>query len=380
MYVPILKAKAGEFDAIKNMDVATFEKINPWFDFSQITTQEFERFKKNKEPPVLSYLNKKCREIKECCGLKSMYFDFPYWPSNSLTESGEHIVSHTYNRLVGLGCKPNPVIDVDNWEDPEYSNVYSSLIIGPSQNICLRWVMTKDAVQDLDDVDYVMDIFNDIITSLNLDISSTEVLIDFRDVSNEKNSIPSIIETSEKAIGILNDIGISGVMLSGCSLPSFVSEAVKEQNSDGLVLRKEMVAWQALMHEKPNRRIKFADFGVRNPSASEVASPNQNGKIRYTKDKEYYVVRGYPITQKEKGAQYYALAQKVLSSPHYMQSNFSWGDKRLVDCADQKFKGRAQDWIAIDTNHHVKLVTQEIEEFLRSLDVVIGRETYLVHS
>ena len=66
-----------------------------------------------------------------------------------------------------------------------------------------------------------------------------------------------------------------------------------------------------------------------------------------------------------KGEQYYALAEMVISSPHYLGAGFSWGDKRILDCSNELFKGNSTNWVGIDTNHHIEYVLAELMEFMK---------------
>jgi hypothetical protein len=79
-----------------------------------------------------------------------------------------------------------------------------------------------------------------------------------------------------------------------------------------------------------------------------------------------------------KGEQMWDLAAKVVQSQHYLGPEFSWGDKRILDCSDKKTKGHHSQWISNDTSHHLAYVLAEVENF--ELSVVpqkyVKAETY----
>ena len=136
-----------------------------------------------------------------------------------------------------------------------------------------------------------------------------------------------------------------------------------------MVIRREMLLWKALRQEAKGTTILYDDYGVRGPGTNDdVRSKYTNGKIRYTTDQQTFVVRGHPIVYDHSFDQMYGLANKVVKSPHYVGTGFSWGDARLNECGSFKtFKGSPTDWIAIDTNHHLAYATQEVEAFERSV-------------
>lgn len=41
------------------------------------------------------------------------------------------------------------------------------------------------------------------------------------------------------------------------------------------------------------------------------------------------------------------------------------GDEKILDCSLMKLKGRPQDWVGYDTNHHISYVVEEVLEFHR---------------
>ncbi|MEX3012245.1 hypothetical protein AB3538_01965 [Acinetobacter baumannii] len=67
--------------------------------------------------------------------------------------------------------------------------------------------------------------------------------------------------------------------MSGASYPSSVAEAIEDHDTDGPVLRKEMVVWQTLRNMFPNVKLKFADHGARHPAPEkQIINQHTNGK------------------------------------------------------------------------------------------------------
>jgi hypothetical protein len=61
-----------------------------------------------------------------------------------------------------------------------------------------------------------------------------------------------------------------------------------------------------------------------------------------------------------------------------MGSEFNWGDREVIRCALRQLRGKKvfvgnqSDWIAIDTNHHVTWVGQEVEELVMRMARIKG--------
>lgn len=367
IYVPILKAKQGEFDALTHLQTSDRSIITPWFDVQMLDDTKKGRLHAIGEPPITSYLNSVANNIAASCIGGNAYIDLPRWPTNSLTEHGEHVIAHTVNRLKSLGLSVNPVIDHESWADPIYANTFKGMRPENDECFCIRLSMNADTIDDLSDPDYFKHHIDVILEQLSLDASRSVLLIDFGDISTNSKTIPDLIEETTLTLSLLQQFKFGRILMAGCSLPAFVSSAVDEHNSVGLVVRKEMVAWQAIIQKTPSLNLGFSDYGIRNPSANDFRSKYQNGKIRYTKDKEHFIARGYPLSTGLKGAQYHELSQMVIDSGYYQERTFSWGDDRIYRCSKGEFKGRSFDWVAIDTNHHIRAVLLELYEFNRQV-------------
>jgi hypothetical protein len=371
VYVPILKSKKGEFDALAHLYPKASNQIIPWFDVPRLDDKARKKSEQDSKPPIESFLNKVAVDINKAWTAKSIFMDLPRWATNAQTENGEHVIPYLRNRLELLGITVNPVIDYVSWDDPVYVNAMKGIRLDIGRNFCIRLNMDFDTVEDMADPDYFVDRLSDIIQQLDIDPSKTYLLIDFGDVSSQAHFIVEMVDKAKLAISLVSECGFSKIMLAGSSLPTSIDLAVKAQNSTGLVLRKEMMVWRTLLSENQSLNITFADYGVRNPSAGDepMPFPNANGKLRYTIDKEYFITRGYPLNTGSKYQQFCNLAQTVVESEHYLGPKSSWGDERMLSYSKNESEGPGNQttWIAIDTNHHIETVFLEVLEFNRKL-------------
>jgi hypothetical protein len=384
IYVPILKSKKGEYDALAHLSERATNQIIPWFDIPQLPPPDEntnKATKKRPEQPIESFLDNIALDISKAWGgpplffiSKSIFMDLPRWAPNAQTENGEHVIPYLRNRLEYCGIIVNPVIRYDIWGDPVYMNAIKGIRLEAGRSFCIRLSMDVDTVADIKaDPDYVSERLSDIINHLAIDPAETYLLIDFGDISNQRYFIEELVDTAKQAISLVRDSGFSQVMLAGASLPSSINLAVKVHNSTGLVLRKEMMIWQALLSETPSLNVIFADYGVRNPSSSDESRscPNANGKIRYTIGNHYFIARGEYLFKGTgiKFQQFRNLAQIVINSGYYLEPKFSWGDESILRHSklESKGPGNQGDWISIDTNHHIETVLMEILEFRRQL-------------
>ncbi len=381
LYVPIFKPKQGEFKAVTHLVERVKQQIVPLFDVPQ--QQDGTRVK-----PIESYLNGIVSNIANVMNGKSVdlfqdkavrkpiFIDLFQWAPNSQTTGGEHVMLYLCNRLEHYGVIVNPVIRYDFFHDPVYVSAISSIRLKKHRNYCIRLGMEHDTVQDVKaDPDYVAEQLQSIAEKLLANPCDIYLLIDFHDISSPARSIEKLLDEAKQVISLAQEIGFSQFILAGASMPMWITDAVEEQNSSALVVRKEMIVWQTLLSENTSLNVTFSDYGVRNPNSPDGSKSfsHTNGKIRYTIDKNYFVVRGHQLNPKyslvkDGFQQFCSLAQKIISSGHYMGEQFSWGDTEIVFYSNpDNNQGNQEKWISIDTNHHIETVVMELLEFRQEL-------------
>ena len=362
-YIPILKAKKGEFDALQTASTATAERIQPMFEIPAFkgSTANAKRFE-NLAQPTVAYLNEIVVKIATVRPGMPCFLDSRHWAPNATLENGEHVLSYALSRLSALGVHTNPVVNYDVWDDPEYQEVFKNAGASDAGTLCIR--LESDAFDDMDDPDYFSDRLNSIITATAFPEAQICILIDFRDTT--ALSVVDMQAVAEKCIDNLNSWQFAYIGIAGSSIPIMINDAVEEVNSTGYVTRKEVLTWKALRKAYPRLNLVFSDYAIRNPNAiDDVPAPHANGKIRYTISNQFFVVRGHSLQFHDKGKQYHRLSAEVVKSPHYMGPEFSYGDAHLLQCSKGEGGcGNSTTRITLDTTHHLAAVTVEIIEFV----------------
>lgn len=352
LYVPILRAKAGEFVALKNLSNRAKSGILPLLDVPANTS-------KAKVPKTDSeHLASVIESISSIWKNRPLILDAFSWSPSASTEEGEHIIPYLQSTLETKGVEVSPVIGYDRWDDLDYQAAISEIVLPQGRHFCLR--LDDDALHDIVDIDYFKERVNEILDATGKTASEFIVLIDLADLS--RKPLIDVSEIASKSIVALHSLKFTRIIIAGSSIPESINLAVKESNTIGFLPRKEILIWKSLYESFPE--VIFGDYGIRSSrSTGEVIAPDANGKIRYTLDKRFMISRGHSMRTEDKGAQVYKLAERIINSEYYMGSKFSWGDEIIEKCAQGEYKGSLTNWISIDTNHHIELVTLEIAEF-----------------
>lgn len=368
-YFPIVRAKAGEMEALSRLDASTIARCTPIFEVTKLDGTDLERARKRSSTPFEDYLDTRAKNIAAIFKGKHVILDVSQWPVGFATEGGEQVLSYVCTRLSELGVIVCPVIGYDRWESIEYQEAIKSMVLSERAFFCIR--LDSIAIEDFGDLDHLDEIIEDMVASTGLNEASTPVLVDIGDVT--RLPVQDVMEIVETAYGHIKGLGFNYIIMSASSIPDSIEKAVKERDSTGLVQRKEMIVWKGFMSANPSASLYFGDYGIRNPRASDVIATHMNVKIRYTVSNAFFIARGHSVQGEDGYAQSQKLSRVIVNSDHYRDPEFSWGDLKIMECSLGKITGSSTNWIAFDTNHHIESVANEIFEFTTQLAAVAAR-------
>lgn len=372
-YVPLIKALTSELEAVRVISAADALRIHPLFDICRIPT--FNQYHKapkwflNSTAPTAEFIEHAVQKLAAAWSGRPAMVDAYFWAANATVENGEHVLGYAYRRLSKNGLKVIPVIGYERWDSAEYRAAMGALEYSEAPYWCLR--LDVHAIDDAADPDTFRAQVDSILGDLELDPANCAVLVDFGDMTNI--SIDQMLYGLQDVLNGVDGYGFMFVATAGCSMPAAINLAVKEENSVGNVLRREMYGWKAARRENPSVKLVYGDYGVRGPTSNEgVPNKHGNAKIRYTTSGSYHIARGCSTFNKPYGQQSKGLALKIVGSKYYMGPSFSWGDGIIHQASLGKRVGESHaKWIAYDTSHHIAYALAEVREFERALAATV---------
>lgn len=160
------------------------------------------------------------------------------------------------------------------------------------------------------------------------------------------------------------------VTLLGSSAPASVADI--ELDGQLAIRRRERDIWAGVNFELDGTRLLgFGDYGVVNPKfAFSGPNPNANAKIRYASGAHHQIFRGHALYNPNRFEQYFELAKRVVDSKEFAGSDFSFGDQHIAACAERKVgPGNLGTWVKVDTNHHIEVVGRQTDFILRNMSL-----------
>jgi hypothetical protein len=130
--------------------------------------------------------------------------------------------------------------------------------------------------------------------------------------------------------------------------------------------RKELDVWKQLRTKGGCDAVAFGDYGVTNPEPQEALDPetmNPAAAIRYTQEREWWLLRGSGVKTKGKGGmkQYNSLCQLLVANGDYAGQDFSFGDLRYFAHAQPgTTSGNFMTWRRDATSHHLVFTVRQM--------------------
>jgi hypothetical protein len=352
-YVPILKGKSGELDALANLSKEFKRKFTPLIDIPPIS------FVNSDDVKTLDRFTKK---MITSWGNKHPFFVDLSIKSSRKNSNDTHPITYMFRYINSKMYPFSPIPTTGIIRDDTYNEAIKEIIQNYSSDVCIR--LFDD---DMINVDELADELKDLLTKLDTVAQKAHLLLDFRAIT-EKNMF-DVAVTTNNIIGRLSGIEKwKTLILAASSIP----EIVGKKNKIVRIPRIEFSLWKHIISKsKNNARIpSYGDYGITHPNhrVLDMKSMNISPKIRYTLEEDWLIVKGQkPQPALNRASQYQNLSKKLINMDEFMYKSFSEGDKYIANYASGEIiSGDLTKWVEIDTTQHITLVSNQIANFVVS--------------
>ncbi|MEB9946749.1 beta family protein [Bacillus cereus] len=351
-YVPILKWKMGEKNALKQVTIPSKERMTPLIEI---------------QPPQLKTVNQHLenigKHIKTCWNMNSpilidvdqLYSDGT--DKNILMSDGSSPIEFIFNSIFQEGSTAIPVYGFYLFNDSQYyENEIKKIAQLYNTGICLR--LTQN---DLADLSTLTTNLHELQQDFHLTRDKIDIILDFEDISNQEDTILSKLTNILLNFPNIHDWR----MLTVCST-SFPSELSKKvaTKTQGKLPRIEWQLYLAINKINLARIPTYGDYTVVNPQMVTDFDPSYMdvaATIKYTTNDNFLIFRGSGL--KSNGYQQYrSLATDIVNHQKYKGRSFSFGDNYIYECAHSPNSntGNLTTWVTNNVNHHLELVVQSL--------------------
>ncbi len=353
-YIPILRWKAAEKEALGNSESTKKSFMTPMIEFVMPQSKERDG-DKLKTPEVLlkDSINAFQRSLP-----KIPDEILKYWGQNPVFIS-VHLIDGSIRaqallEILSLGQKLNlfliPVVsaipEIDFESDIKTRKVAITFAKKYKHGLCIRLLRS-----DLHQKSFSTNI-KAFLKENGLNEKDLDLLVDFQVVDEKYRTLVDLLSK------IPNLIKWRTFTVGSGAFPVDLSEFEIGENYRE---RSDWKNWtNQAIYAKILRKPSFADYTILHPVGTEAAqffSPSAS--IRYTLEDRWLVMRG----QKGKRQQYLANARLISGLPIFCGADFSKGDEYIREKGkdlDSEKTGNPKTWLSAGINHHLAYVVSQI--------------------
>lgn len=334
VYRPILKGKAGEFEALQHASRSTLVNIEPVIELLPGADGRTD---------IDKFVNVMRRSIPG--GLVIAIDAF------HLAQEAPEALGDLAEQLHHSGIPVHPVVRID--DSLEMLSSAREICRVHREGLCLR-VGSADCDPA---ADLIEDRLNHILKVLAVGAQGIDLLFDFWEVGAQRD-LDRVIPTATKVVQWSRTRPWRSVTLAAGAFPSSLTKLPRDGES--LLPRFDAMLWKEVKREVADLEIGFGDYAIAHPAppAGPAQAPTPN--LRYTVGRSWLVYR--QATPRELGNErFYDLCTKVISSSDWPGAEYSWGDDQISRCSSRLIgPGNATKWRAYGTSHHLATVTDRL--------------------
>lgn len=354
-YVPVLKAKMGEFRALSHLPAQIRAKLTPFFDVP--------RPESNRRSSFDEYLMKKAVYIHKNWGIAgTLFVDYFDLELALRTSSGQHYVQFSFDGFRNRGVQAIPVTGLDR--DDDYNIAVAQTISTDKRGVAIRLQKEDIEAPSLTQADV-----RDLLTDLNVKEKDVHLVLDFRKL--HRNDLTQKVDDAIEFLTNFGDVKKwKTLSIAASGFPEHMGEVQK--HSSQLIPRTELDLWEQVLTKAKKKNLTrfpaFSDYGICHPDILDFdLTMNPSANIRYTLLRNWLIVKGAGLKKKINGrtsrdyGQFFELAKQLRSNRNYCGQEYSYGDWYIYNCRGwAKGPGNLPKWREVGTNHHLTLVAEQI--------------------
>jgi hypothetical protein len=357
-YVPILRWKQAERDALAKIAPTIRKRVTPLFELimpaPRTDKDDYKKVLADSKAVLSERLPKVIDEINKCCFQGSAYIDVHLIDGDVRAQTLKQILDSESNSNPTLIPVTHIIPVVSTEADTSTRNIAVEYARTTGNGICIR--VDRFNLGDPD----LANIIENFVVDNGLKIENSDLLIDL-----------GIIGTGDKADLVAVQLSSlphlerwRSFIVSGGAFPKDLSEFKKHSNPQ--ILRLDWSLWSALNTQAVlKRKPTYSDYTIQHPIyyGHIEGVINTSASIRYADVDLWEVFRGEGLQNKDgaRHKQYPALAKLLVGQNYFRGADYSFGDSYIADRAKpgNENTGNPMTWLKAGINHHITLVVQE---------------------
>lgn len=356
-YVPCLRWKQGEYQAIFSLSTSTKSFITPLIEIPEIG-YDFEAQEEAKS--IDQHLAKFGKRLESKWRFGQAFIDLKLVESYHRMEDGRHPVTYVFEEIGARNCPAVPVTGVNR--DEVYQRAVAAIVRQNGNQLCVRMGLEEAAQQNAGVR------INDLLSFHGTSADKCDFVFDlgapnFIPINGILALVQSLIERTPHLLEWQT------FTLLGTAFPASMGEIEEGAQKRA---RHEWLLYKALaenLRAQGSRIPTFGDYSVNHPDVltGDMRLLKPAATIRYTIDDAWLIIKGKNV-RKHGLKQYRSLCKTLVDSDEYLGAPFSMADAYIAGCArGHESTGNLTTWRRMGTNHHIEKVVRDVASFCDSL-------------
>lgn len=350
-YVPVLKWKLGEYQALARLHGPVKDYLTPLLEIPAVG-YDFENSRTAKS--LDEHLKDFGRRLKSKWQARSCFVDLRYIGASERMADGSHPVGRVFELARAEGCSPVPVVALHS--DATFRQAVASIVRADNRGIAIRLQL-----EDFDRPTLVTDI-EGVLRDMGVGFAGADLIVDLAD----KQFLPvtAFVQTLITALRGLPSLNRwRSFTIVGTSYP----KTLQDISGSAMIPRQEWAVYRALVAQlgEGARIPTFGDYCVAHPDPVELDMRliKPFAKLRYTTPEDWYIAKGSAV-RTSGFDQYRAMSDAITKKAFFDGAGFSDGDRYIAECAaGTETTGNLTTWVWVSSNRHITRVVADLSTF-----------------
>lgn len=373
-YVPIIKWKRGEYNALSKLERTMKDRITPLI---QLVPPGYDHETGSVSGTIERRLDTFLQTHKRVWGDRRCFLDFNLLESPyTVKGTQQQPIEYVFYRL-DLFHKAIPVVSLDRHQI--YINAVKQIVGSQKKGCCIRLSLEQGYNENL-----VFDLQN-LLSFLSVAVTEADIVIDLG-APETFDPIPAFAKALSPLFLKVAAVGTwRSVAVCGSSFPESMGDI---KAPFGIIIRKEWALYKELKKSDLGgieKNLIFGDYDIvhpKQPDGLDFSMINPAASLKYTIDDAWAIHKGKGLKKKSKRKQqehtpqksldegrpqFIKLCKALVKSGHFLGAEYSAGDQKISDTAKtlesdpNSWKpGNQNTWMETGINHHFTKVLDDL--------------------
>ncbi len=348
-YVPCLRWKQGEYQALMKLPQATRREITPLIEVAEIGWD----FESGEEKNTIDeHLANFATRVRIKWGRSQLFVDLKLIQPQERMTDGRHPLTFVFDDLRANQVRAIPVTGIDREKAYQEATINAAKI--DRNGICVRVTLEQLARSR-----FATD-FASLLDRLRVRPENLDLVLDLETPSfRPLDGFTKMVRAMISKLAQLDRFRT--YTICGTAFPKTMGEL---DRGDQQVPRDEWLFYKRFQAGLTDgeRKPTFGDYAIAHPEVlqMDMRLVKPAASIRYTIDDAWYVIKGGSV-RANGYKQYHKHCATLLASGLFMGDQYSEGDSYIRRCAQRNAKsGNLTTWRWVGTNHHIHKVVADI--------------------